>query len=440
MNMKKILLSVILGFSCSAYAANTATTLQQAAKLLDDHQSDKAYQLLKENYDGNQVGNQELFLLGMAAKKSGDTEAAKDYFEQLLARDPSAARVKLELAETVFQQGDSQYARNLLVDVRNMNPPQGVLQNINGFIQQIDHPSSARSLSNKRVQWNVWGELGFMVDSNANAAPTIDTVTMYNIPFTLSDDAKETNDTAKVVKLGLSNVIRINNRASWQTHLMAQWQDYQKLSQLDSLQLSLQTGPYIALSPKVTLNIPITTNRIKIGHEQSYYYYSYAIAPRLSYRVSPKLILNTAVTLANRKYRSDKPNVHIATLLPSLKYSLSSKDTIDLGFTVGQEKSNNDFDSNRSLGTFVNYQHIFNDDFYLSLSLGYQGQFYDAKEVAFTRKRKDKLFNASISATKHIKAINADLSLSISHSKNNSNLPLYGYQRTQMYFGIHKSF
>lgn len=439
--MKKILLSVIVGLSCSTYAANTSATLQQASKLLSTDQADKAYQLLQVNYDANQVGNQELFLLGMAAKKSGDKAAAKGYFEQLLAREPNAARVKLELAETVFQQGDKQYARNLLVDVKNLNPPQAVLQNINGFIQQIDNPLATRQSTGGRVQWQTWGELGFMVDTNANAAPVVDTVTMYNIPFSLSDDAKETDDTAKIVKLGVSNARQINNTASWQTHLTAQWQDYNKLSELDSLQFSLQTGPYIALSPRTALNVPITANRVKIGHEQSYYYYSYGISPRLSYRASPELTLNTAVTLAKRKYKSEsKPDVLVTTLTPSVQYALSSNDIIGWGLTLGKEKSDNDFDSSRLLGTFANYRHAFNDDFSISFSLGYEGQSYDGREAAFTKKRKDKLFNAGISATKYINAIDADLSLSISHSKNNSNLPLYDYKRTQTYLSINKRF
>lgn len=438
--MKKLLLTALIGLSFTGYAQNSRETLQQATSLLNGGKPAQAYQLLKQNYEQGKASNQELFLLGMSAKQSGNIGVAKQYFEQLLKRDPNAARVKLELAETVFQQGDKQYARNLLVDVKKLNPPQGVLQNINGFIAQIDNPNMARR-STDRVQWNFWGEAGVIVDSNANAAPVIDTVTMYNIPFTLSDDAKATDDVAKVVKLGVSNAIALGNKATWQTHLSAHWQDYNKLSQLDSLQLSLQTGPYIALSPQASLNVPITANRVKIGHNQSYYYYSYGISPRLTYRFNPQLSLNTGLSVSKRKYNSDnKPDVTTISLSPSLQYVLSPNDIIGGGLTLGKIESDNDFDSNNSLGVFANYRHQFENGFSTALSVGYEGQEYDGKEPAFSEIRKDKLFNASVSATKHIEAIDADVSLSVSYSKNNSNLPLYDYKRVQTYLGINKSF
>ncbi len=437
--MKRVLVTTLIGLSFVGYAQNSNETLQQATVLLDRGQPDQAYQLLQQSYEADKAGNQELFLLGMSAKGTGDKAAAKGYFEQLLARDPNAARVKLELAETVYQQGDKQYARNLLLDVKKMNPPQGVLQNINGFIAQIDNPNIQSS--RRGVSWNFWGEAGFMVDSNANAAPAIDTVTMYKIPFDLSDDAKETNDTAKIVKLGVSNAIPIGKQASWQTHLSMQWQDYTDLSNLDSLQLSLQTGPNVVLSNQTSLSLPVTANRVKFGHGEPYYYYGYGISPRLTYRVSPQLSLNLAGTVANRNYRSDsKPNVKTLTLTPSVQYAVSAQGVLGGGLTLGRESSDNDFDSNRSLGVYGNYRHQFDDSLMASISLGYEGQNYDDNEPAFSDKRKDKLFNVGVSVSKHVAPIDADISLSVSHTNNDSNLPLYDYKRTQTYLSINKQF
>ncbi len=438
--MKKLLLTTLISFSSIGYTQNSSETLKQATDLLNGGKPVQAYQLLQQGYTAKKASNQELFLLGMSAKQSGDSTAAKQYFEQLLARDPNAARVKLELAETVFQLGEKQYAKNLLIDVKKMNPPQGVLQNINGFIAQIDNPNAQRH-STKRGSWSVWGEVGFMVDSNANAAPAIDTVTMYNIPFTLSNNAKKTDDTAKVIKLGASHHMNLGKSVSWQTALSAHWQDYKKLSQLDSLQFSLQTGPSFQLSEKASLYVPFTGNRVKIGHQQSYYYYSYGLSPRLRYAFSPRMNLNSSLTISKRKYKSDnKPDVTTVSLTPSVQYALSTNDVINTGLMIGKTKSSNDFESNNSLGAFVNYQHQFDNGFLVAGSLSYDRQNYRGKEAAFSSVRKDKLFNASISITKKIKAINADLSLSISHSNNNSNLPLYDYKRNQTYLSLSKSF
>ncbi len=440
--MKKLVLATLVSLSCSVYAANDSAALNQATELLKNNQPEQAYQLLEKNYEAVNTSNQELFLLGISAKQAKNLTASQQYFEQLLKRDPSAARVKLELAETVFHLGNRQYARQLLVDVKNMNPPQAVLQNINNFIYQIDNPNVVQPTNNpSRVQWGVWGELGFMVDSNANAAPVIDTVTMYDVPFTLSDDAKQMKDNAKIAKLGITNHIKLSDRVYWQTQLSGHWKGYNTLSILDSLQFNLQTGPYVALIPTISLRLPVTANRVTIGHKDSYYYHSYGVSPQLNYQFSSKSNLSTAFTWAKRQYQNEnKPDVTTLSLSLSLQYRLSENARIGVSFNLGEENSKNKFDSSSTLGGNINYSYSFNSDFSISSSLGYDVQSYKEKEAAFSEKRNDKLFNASISATQYLNAIGTDLSLSVSYSKNSSNLELYDYTRTQTYLSISKSF
>lgn len=435
--MKKLLLSGMVGLSCLV-GATDAERLQQAAQLLQVGEAGQAYELLLAQYDPQQADNQELFLLGMTAKESGKLEDAQGYFEALLAREPDAARVKLELAEVVYEQGGADYARSLLLEVRATNPPERVLQNINGFIAQIEHPNL--DFSNKRVYWGAWGEVGFIVDSNANAAPLVDTVTMYNIPFTLSDDAKQTSDTAKVVNVGLNNAIALSDNSRWLSRLSLQWQDYAKLSQLDSLQLTVQSGPSIGLSSRLMVDLPLTANRVRFGHEDSYYYYSYGVSPRLSYQATPKLNLYASLNAAVRKYRQNRPDVRIYSFSPSLQYAFNEKSLLGFGLSVGREDSAQAWNSNRSVGVFSQFRHAFNDDFSAYVSAGYEQQSYDGREPAFATTRKDNLFNIGAGLNYHVKPLGADLNLSISHNHNDSNLTLYDYKRTQVYLNLRKQF
>ncbi len=47
--------------------------------------------------------------------------------------------------------------------------------------------------------WSFSFGLGYEYDSNVNAGPGVDTILMYNLPFTLSDDAKGNSDYAKKI-------------------------------------------------------------------------------------------------------------------------------------------------------------------------------------------------------------------------------------------------
>lgn len=116
----------------------TASQLNEADILLSADRADEALVLLEANYDSATASTQEMFLLGISAKQTGQFSKAAEYFQLALQREPNAGRIRLEYAETLFRLGRYEQSRAELVTVRGMNPPTPVLANIDRFIATVD--------------------------------------------------------------------------------------------------------------------------------------------------------------------------------------------------------------------------------------------------------------------------------------------------------------
>jgi len=107
------LLALLLSAQVSAQTSPN-TVNSQARALLAAGQAQEVRALLAPLAENGTADNQTLFLLAMAAKAQGDWSAVKTHLTELLARDPAAPRVKLELAEAHYRTGEPIRARQLL--------------------------------------------------------------------------------------------------------------------------------------------------------------------------------------------------------------------------------------------------------------------------------------------------------------------------------------
>lgn len=113
----RLLVGAPLLFSLSSLpaAANPETT-RQAQEALAQGKANEAMALLAPLHASGQADNQSLFLLAMSAKQLDDWAASERYLAELLQREPAAARVKLELAEVYFRNGQPKKAKQLLLE------------------------------------------------------------------------------------------------------------------------------------------------------------------------------------------------------------------------------------------------------------------------------------------------------------------------------------
>ena len=419
----------------TALAANTEQDLQQAVELLNAGSPGQAYERLLEKHEADSVNPQEWFLLGIAAKQAGRLADAAAYFERLLELDPEAARARLELAEIAYRLGEGDKARQLLLDVKAANPPPGVVATIDRFIANIAASEQAQK------DWRVRVSLGWLYDSNANAGPDIDSVLLFGLPFILSGNARETTDNAWTARLGFDHIKGISDSVSWQSNLSVNWTDYNDLNNLDALYLSFSTGATLRASERMIWSLPVVADRVKIGHDDSYYSYSYGVAPQWRYLFNDRLSFSLGAAVSKKKYRRNAArNLTALALSPALDYRISEQGSLRIGLTGARENSGLAIYSSDLWGVNVAYFHNFSQNFIATVRAGYSDARYQGREAAFTEKRHDKTARLALDLIYYIAPIKSELSFSISRTLNNSNLPIYQYHRNQVSISLQRAF
>jgi len=400
----------------------------EAMQYLQSNVSSKAYTLLEKEYKKGNYDNQSLFLLGTSAKLQKDYSNAIKYFEQLLKRDKGAHRVRLDLASVYYYTGKLQKAKELLLIVKRSNPPKKVGDNIDSFLAAIEKgvPKS----------WSISFNVGYQYDSNVNAGPDTDTVLMYNLPFTLSDDAKVNSDHA--IKYGVNfNYLKHINGFGWQSSLGANVIDYRKFHNLDNKSISLSIG-ITGKKNRITYSIPFIANVSIIGHENRYYSIAKGISPQVSYQLEQDLLLSGSLSLQNKKYykQKDKESNSI-TFSPFIRKYIDQSSFVNFGGYLGQENSHTQTSSNNSKGLNLGYYKAFSQKFNIYLGASYSKTDYDGEEVAYNQARKDSSKSVNVNFNYFVDTIKSNIGLNMSYTKNSSSIEIYDYDRKV--FGINLS-
>jgi len=436
--IKFLVISACLFSASSSFAANDDLSLNIAQSLLEEGKPKDAYTFLLAGHEPDSKNPLEWRLMGIVAKATGRPREAREYFNKVLELAPTNSSLhgetKLELASIAYSLGDTKQAKAQLSEVKSTNPPAKVGDNIDEFIKHIDNKGAPKT-------WQITGSLGYLYDSNANAGPETDSVLLFGLPFTLSDDAKETSDNALQLSLGFNHNKGLTDDISWQNSFSINWTDYRKLDNLDALVISGASGLSWRINDDWAASVPLVVDWVRIGHDESYYSYSYGIAPQLRYSVNDKLSLKLATTYSKKKYQSssdrDSDNYSVS---PSLNYQINPASYISFGLLAGKEASGIDYYTNDILGINARYGHAFQNGLQASISASYTDKDYEGKEAAYTVARRDKNVRVGLDLSYKIKEIDSNLVFSVSHTNNDSNLPLYEYDRNQISLSLRKTF
>jgi outer membrane protein len=118
--------------------------LEQARTMLGEGKAAQAYALL-EPQEFDRAGEIEFdTVLGIAALDSGKPDKATLAFERVLALDPNAAGVRLDMARAYFALGDYQRAKLELDTVAQNNPPPAARIVIDKYVTAIAERERAR--------------------------------------------------------------------------------------------------------------------------------------------------------------------------------------------------------------------------------------------------------------------------------------------------------
>ncbi|MBE0620676.1 MAG: DUF560 domain-containing protein [Burkholderiales bacterium] len=173
---------------CLWVAGNTALAagpdLQKAEALMKQGKAAEAYSLLQP-FEFEQSGSVKFdYLLGIAALDSGKPDKATLAFERVLAVDPNFAGARIDMGRAYYQLGDFTRAKLEFEAVLTQNPPPAARATINNYLAAIEERESA-----SKTKATGYFEIAAGHDSNVNFATSqsqIEVPAFGNLIFTLN--------------------------------------------------------------------------------------------------------------------------------------------------------------------------------------------------------------------------------------------------------------
>ena len=192
-SVRRLLLA--LGF-CLWVTGNSALAadvdLEKADALMKQGKAAEAYSLL-EPFEFEQSGNIKFdYLLGIAALDSGKPDKATIAFERVLAVDPNFAGARIDMGRAYFALGDFTRAKTEFETVLTQNPPPAARATIDKYMVAIEKQESA-----KKTKGTGYIEASVGHDSNVNYATSqsqIGVPALGNLIFTLNPTGVKSPD------------------------------------------------------------------------------------------------------------------------------------------------------------------------------------------------------------------------------------------------------
>lgn len=210
-SVKRVLLALsfcLLGAGNAALAA--APDLDQAAALMKQGKAAEAYSLLQP-FEFEQSGNVKFdYLLGIAALDSGKPDKATLAFERVLATDPNFAGARVDMGRAYYQLGDFTRARLEFESVLKQNPPPAAKATIDKYLAAIEKQETA-----KKTITTAYIEATAGHDTNVNFATSQDQIAvpaLGNLIFTLNPASVKAPDDYLGFALGAEINHKLNPR------------------------------------------------------------------------------------------------------------------------------------------------------------------------------------------------------------------------------------
>ena len=379
--------------------------------------------------------NQVQFLLGLLDLQDKDYDSAITRFRRILVSEPNTVRVRLEMGRAYFLAGRYADAEQQFMYARAGKVPPAVLANIDRFLGAI-----------RQLKTFTYGfSIAIAPDTNVNAGPATDAVTLCGLPFQLSPNAKANSGVGLVLDTNAEWAPRIGPstgpRMKWRVGGLLHRVQYRE-TDFDDMTLGLYTGPHLTLK-RWDLNLLGNVSRRWYGDRG--YTKSYGPSADATYYLTTRLGLGLAVNLNQTDYEQNAQQNglgHSVTL--SSFYTPTTSSYMRGAVTFGRQDAalaGYAFDS-RQYG--LTYVREFAGGITASISPAITHLAYDAPLAGVgdgLTPRRDWQYSAQVSVLyRRIDWEGLTPKLSYTYTKNDSNLGLYTFHRSHFEIGFTKSF
>lgn len=210
-------------------------------------------------------------------------EALEDYrlrsaieaFNNVLSANPKLHRARLELALAYYRSYQYEAAERFAQEVLDdPTTPDNVRVTVLAFLAQVRNDAEKAT---KKHQWRPRVSVGYMYDSNANVGPSSELIEVSGSEFQLVPGSTKASDHASLLGAGVSHTYRLSKQLDigeriasvlWQSDASLYHRDYKDDHSLNISVATLSTGPSFVVPRHWRAGVQLIADYIELGSDE----------------------------------------------------------------------------------------------------------------------------------------------------------------------------
>jgi hypothetical protein len=406
------------------------TPLEAARIAIALHDCDTAKQILDIVLKQDAASTDALFLMGECNSEQKNFGDAIPYYRRILVDHPDLVRVRLDLARAEFETGDDEGADyNFRLALAEPGLPDTVVDNIGYYLSAIQ--------SRKTFTYSV--NLSLAPDSNINAAAASNHVTLFGLPFQLSENSMQKSGIGIVTALSGEIFTPLVSGVRLRTGGSVYGTFYPGHSMFDDIQARADLGPQW-LFPGGDVSVLGVVGKRWYGLEP----YSESAGGRLEgdYNITKQLQISSYLEGLSDSYHTQQYyNGYNLDQGNFLTYYFDSRTLVRLIGGGGYQSATTDAFEYWYWHAGIGVQFEFPWGITAYVQPDVRFSYYSGVDPFFGIRRSDRLYTGKISAYKRDwNVMGFSPVLSVQYTRNVTNDPLYRFHRVQFQIGVTRQF
>jgi outer membrane protein len=402
--------------------------LEQAEQLIASGAVEEARDRLLTLEKAKRGDSQVQFLLGLISLAGKDYDNAIIRFRRIIAKEPNAVRVRLELGRTYFQKGDLRNAERQFQFARSGKLPPAVLKNVDAYLANI----------RRNRTFEVGLSLAIAPDSNINAGPSVGNVLLFGLPFQLSPDARESSGIGLAAGARVAWTPRLSSALRWDLGVAVDARRYGR-TEFNDTAIAAFSGPHLILDRVDARLNARASKRWYGGHV-----YANGIGGSLdmTYYFSGRTGVFSNLSLTHLDYPAiPAQSGLVSEYVLGGFHAITPSSLARASLVVGRQGAKAPALANRIQGGEANYLREVGGGFTFNLLARYRNIRYDARLPAFQARRRDNQLVTQLTVlNRRIVLEGFTPTVAYTYTSNASNLALFRYRRSQFEFGVSRIF
>ncbi|MDB5580036.1 MAG: hypothetical protein JWR80_5212 [Bradyrhizobium sp.] len=368
------------------------------------------------------------FLLALLDRQEKDYESAIRRFHRILVDEPTAVRVRLELGRTFFESGDYANAERQFRFARAGKLPPAVLRNVDNYLFAI----------RGRKTFTFGFSLAIAPDTNLNAGPATDTVSLYGLPFQLSQNAKANSGVGLVVDGSAEWAPRLSKTMKFRIGTQLHRAQY-RVTDFDDMTLGFYAGPRVNLR---RWEFNLLGNVARRWYGDHVYTNMAGGSADTTYFLNRRVGIGVGLNLFHLQYVANPDQSgYGGNVAFNLFYTPTPASFVRATVQVGQLDARLPAYANHSYQLGIIYVREIAGGITIGLSPTYTRIGYDAPLAAFNATRIDHQYSGQITLlSRRIDIHGLTPRLAYTYTRNDSSISLYRFSRSRVEIGVTSAF